>query len=96
MGTSAQGSHSVRAEAFGWAGFDGCVWAVIARRAAAAAVTNTVLLLLAGEWTKAEEDRVLALNKETPGRWAEIARQLGGGSLQQHCARSLRGANFPR
>ncbi len=68
---------------------------VIARRAAAAA-TNTVFLLLAGEWTKAEEDRVLALNKELPGRWAEIARQLGGGSLQQHCARSLRGANFPR
>jgi hypothetical protein len=41
---------------------------------------------LADEWTKDEENRVLALNKEIPGRWAEIARQLGGGAHPRLCA----------
>ena len=41
---------------------------------------------LADEWTKDEKNRVLALNKEIPGRWAEIARQLGGGAHPRLCA----------
>jgi hypothetical protein len=45
-------------------------------------------MFVAGAWSHAEEERLMALQAATPGRWAEISRGLGGGAVSSSRVRA--------